>query len=356
MARIDASIYQNQVTPQIFGAIQEGRETALKMSELAKQREDQDKKMAWEAKQQEQAQRKFHQEQAAPHIMNLNPENYESTIAQLKKMGNPAADDLPPVWDPKVVTAYQASAMPVAQQLQQRQYDQEMELKGYTKGANGKWEMVKGGKADISNQTDLAQLAQLKAQTAKTYADAAKERALMGADGSSAGMTPAAYNKKGAEEKGKIGGIVTALETLTNYEKAFDKGDRPEYWDKNTPFVGRFISDTEISKASAKIADDIGRLRSGGAINKDEEARFLGMLPRPGDKEDIARQKMADLRNEFGTRLNSFGVRQEDLGRLGFDQSKLGLKSAAPETREYQGVVYVKQGDSWVPQSQVAKK
>ena len=47
------------------------------------------------------------------------------------------------------------------------------------------------------------------------------------------------------------------------------------------------------------LADTIGRLRSGGAINKDEEKRFLNLVPRFGDGRQTIKFKMDRLRTKF---------------------------------------------------------
>lgn len=47
------------------------------------------------------------------------------------------------------------------------------------------------------------------------------------------------------------------------------------------------------------LSDLIGRMRSGGAINKDEKTRFLKLIPRFGDKEQTVKNKMSQLNKEF---------------------------------------------------------
>lgn len=42
-------------------------------------------------------------------------------------------------------------------------------------------------------------------------------------------------------------------------------------------------TDTELSRLAEDVGDKIGRIRSGGAINKDEQSRFMGQIARWGD-------------------------------------------------------------------------
>lgn len=144
------------------------------------------------------------------------------------------------------------------------------------------------------------------------------------------------------EARGKIGAFATALESLNEYEDLFNKGDRPEYLNADSPLVGGLISDTPISAVTRKISDDIGRMRSGGAINADEEKRFKNMLPRPGDNDEIARQKINSIKDEMKTRIQTYGLSTEDMARSGdFPKLQKGIL-----TKKYDSI---KSGNSKSP-------
>jgi len=49
------------------------------------------------------------------------------------------------------------------------------------------------------------------------------------------------------------------------------------------------------------LSDLVGRMRSGGAINKEEETRFLKLIPRFGDSESTVRYKLEQLNKEFSS-------------------------------------------------------
>lgn len=71
----------------------------------------------------------------------------------------------------------------------------------------------------------------------------------------------------------------------------------------------------------SQIADQVGRLRSGGAINADEEKRFLGFLPAYFDTPENIEYKLSTLQREFeglaGSNISSpQGVSSDPLGIL----------------------------------------
>ena len=64
------------------------------------------------------------------------------------------------------------------------------------------------------------------------------------------------------------------------------------------------------------------------------------MLPRPGDSEQIAFQKLNNVRAMLAQKLNVFGVKPTELAQLGFDPTKMGfddkgaLSPLAPSARK----------------------
>ena len=133
------------------------------------------------------------------------------------------------------------------------------------------------------------------------------------------------------EARNKVGSIMTALDSTNAVEKAYVSGSRPKYLDAQTPGVGAVMSDNPYTLAARKLKDDIGRMRSGGAITGGEETSFLNMLPRPADKEDVARAKLAQLRREFEVRLQGYGVNRGNMGKYGFNPADFGLTGEAPK-------------------------
>jgi hypothetical protein len=63
------------------------------------------------------------------------------------------------------------------------------------------------------------------------------------------------------------------------------------------------------------LSDSVGRMRSGGAINKDEETRFLKLIPRLGDSEETIKYKLDQLNKEFSAvqkAMDPYGIRGTD--------------------------------------------
>jgi hypothetical protein len=74
------------------------------------------------------------------------------------------------------------------------------------------------------------------------------------------------------------------------------------------------VGDNDFTMNASKVAEAFGRLQSGGAINKQEEARFLAMLPRPTDSTAIQVKKLRDAELEFASRLQNSGFSGEEFG------------------------------------------
>lgn len=72
--------------------------------------------------------------------------------------------------------------------------------------------------------------------------------------------------------------------------------------------------DNNYTSAERKAAEAYGRMQSGGAINKDEEERFLAMLPRSKDDAALQRQKLKDQYSEMESRLKTLGFTPEEAG------------------------------------------
>lgn len=152
--------------------------------------------------------------------------------------------------------------------------------------------------------------------------------AAKGREGGVAALSPLErLGKAGADVKQKIGHITSGLQALTKYEDEFRKGGRQKYVDASTPLVGGIISSTPIDEARTSMEEAIGRLASGGAINKDEEARFRRMLPRAGDSDEDAARKLVDLRRDMEGKLTAYGFQTGELKGMGYDPTRLGYET-----------------------------
>lgn len=135
------------------------------------------------------------------------------------------------------------------------------------------------------------------------------------------------------EARMKVGLINTALENMTNYEKAYAEGQVPKYLDANTPLIGGVIGDTDLTKSQRLLNEAVGRLHSGGVIGDDELKNFRAMGPRPADTPEMRAKKIGDQRDLLENKLIALGFRPEELGQAGFDSAKAGYDDSSRRQR-----------------------
>lgn len=107
----------------------------------------------------------------------------------------------------------------------------------------------------------------------------------------------AAGGKLGGEERKMLGIVRGGVRAIVGMEAALAAGD-------NTFSV---IGDSDYTRNARMAAEMFGRKQSGGAINEDEEARFMDMLPRVTDSKDIQKKKMRQVRREFEDVMKDLG-------------------------------------------------
>ena len=135
------------------------------------------------------------------------------------------------------------------------------------------------------------------------------------------GAASATIKNLGSEAKKSAGAYVSALSSLDDLESQLKAGNKPSrFTSKDVPLgLGRvFKEDQAIDVVNEKLADDIGRMRSGGAINSDEEARFKRLLPTAADSGEAAQVKITQIRNELKSRLGAYGVDEAEYGQIGY--------------------------------------
>ena len=105
-------------------------------------------------------------------------------------------------------------------------------------------------------------------------------------------------------DKARYDNALMALKGLDEMGTALDNG-------QNTFSM---IGDNDYTAASRRATEAYGRMQSGGAINKDEEARFEKTLPRITDSKDIQRKKLLTQKDEMISRLKTLGFTPEQVG------------------------------------------
>lgn len=119
--------------------------------------------------------------------------------------------------------------------------------------------------------------------------------------------------------KDKVAGVASGLKALSDIGVAIDKGFEPSRINPDTPIVGSFVSDTDLTAAQRRLNEAFGRIQSGGAIGVEEEKRFNAMGPRPGDTKDQMAKKIAAQKDFLLNKLQAFGLTEKDLAQSGFD-------------------------------------
>lgn len=100
-----------------------------------------------------------------------------------------------------------------------------------------------------------------------------------------------AQGKLSGEQLKRLDNVRMAAGALGDLEGALNKGvsARPD-------MLAGVIGDNEFSEAATRFAEAIGRMQSGGAITKDEESRFLRLIPKYNDSDEIRKQKIQSMK------------------------------------------------------------
>lgn len=92
--------------------------------------------------------------------------------------------------------------------------------------------------------------------------------------------------------------VQTGLSALSQIQDIVSK-DSGVLWQGGLPNVIQSGNSQQYQAAVNQLSDIIGRLRSGGAINADEEARFKQYVPVFGDSQDTINKKIAYLAEQL---------------------------------------------------------
>jgi hypothetical protein len=90
------------------------------------------------------------------------------------------------------------------------------------------------------------------------------------------------------------------IKAVGDVKNALDAGvsARPE-------MVAGVIGDNPFSEAIRRFAEAIGRMQSGGAISKDEEKRFIALMPKWNDSREMQEQKLLNIQELLENRLQN---------------------------------------------------
>lgn len=110
--------------------------------------------------------------------------------------------------------------------------------------------------------------------------------------------------KLNSGDKARFDNSMLGLQSIQAMDSALAAGD-------NTFSI---IGDNDYTRNLAMAAEAFGRMQSGGAIQKDEEARFLAMSPTAKDSIEQQRKKLEGMQRLFVDRLRTLGFKPDDIG------------------------------------------
>ncbi len=110
--------------------------------------------------------------------------------------------------------------------------------------------------------------------------------------------------KLNSGDKARFDNSKLGLEYTQQMDAALASGD-------NTFSV---VGDNNFTNSLALAAEAFGRMQSGGAINHQEEARFMKMSPTKTDSVPIQRQKLQNMQKLFADRLHTLGFTPDETG------------------------------------------
>ena len=175
------------------------------------------------------------------------------------------------------------------------------------------------------------QQAQLDLENKKLAATSAHQKQLLAsAQGKEAAKAaPKDYNTKlqslNASEKARFDNVRSYSKAVDDLEVALVKGGN-RY---------SLIGDNDFTSALDRAAESFGRMQSGGAINKDEEARFINMIRALGDDRSRTYSKVAEARREADSRFETLGFSASEVPEI--VKSRKSLETAVAAAKQKGG-------------------
>lgn len=151
-----------------------------------------------------------------------------------------------------------------------------------------------GGNPDSISPQQLIQMVSQDPQNANTYISLYK--ALGG--GTSAKPMSAEASKTVSNAQAGLEGI-TDLKNVINSDPSVLKRTLVPGRGLAGGFLGNVFGTNELEAARQQVVDVIARLRTGAAISRTEEARFIKFLPQPFDSPAVREQKLGYLERQF---------------------------------------------------------
>lgn len=109
--------------------------------------------------------------------------------------------------------------------------------------------------------------------------------------------------KLNSEDRKRVDNIVMGRQALNDMAKSLGSGSN----------TFSLVGDNDFTFARTRWEEAIGRMQSGGAIQKDEAERFRKLIPKVTDSEEMQWEKLQKMQKEMDQRLSRFGLKPEDV-------------------------------------------
>lgn len=152
------------------------------------------------------------------------------------------------------------------------------------------------GTTDTITPQQLIQMVSADPENANTYISLFK--ALGGGTGGSTKPMSAEASKTVSNAQAGLEGITDLKKVIDSDPGALKRTLIPGR-NKFGGFLGNLFATNEYEAARQQVVDVIGRLRTGAAISRTEEGRFLRFLPQPFDSPAVREQKLGYLERQF---------------------------------------------------------
>lgn len=216
--------------------------------------------------------------------------SYQAARKAMLDNGMPNADKLPEFYEPNFVKRWQIATLDGEKQA-------ELGLKQMESAAKLQQEQVNSGfrEREVSAK-ELEASAAAQAAGIKATKEKNDEAFKKSPQGKLAGLN--------TSDKGRFDNAKLGLQEIQNMDAALVGGDN----------TFSLIGDNDYTRSLRMAAETFGRMQSGGAINKDEEKRFLAMAPKPTDSKEQQRKKLEQMQRIYSDRLNTLGFTPEEAG------------------------------------------
>lgn len=206
-------------------------------------------------------------------------DTYAQALGGLSKAGIDVSQ-MPQQYDKRLVDGYLAQHMSVTDQLGMQRHREDLEARG----------------EDRKAQREFQGWLHRDRQQEKRDAKAEKEKYEKSTEGR--------LSKLNSGDKARYDNSRMGLQAVQSLDAALVNG--------NNTFS--LVGDNDYTLNLDHAAEAFGRMQSGGAINKDEEARFKRMAPTATDSKAVQKQKLEKMQALFGDRLRTLGFTADEAG------------------------------------------